>query len=1032
MRAAVPSIIRLTPGWPRGARLAVAAGCLWVAVATAADVALDADQFLFQRWTRRDGLLGNRVQALLQSPDGFLWVGTASGVARFDGNEFSVLTRTYNLDLPEDDCRALAPAGPSAVWMGMHQRLIRFDGQAEVFAWSGPGRRNGIEGLAGWTGNRPLVLAAGRLWRVAAEEPGGLRPVEPALPAGVQVLCLAPEGRRPSAVWVGRTDGLFSWSPEKSWQQEAIPSAVQTAVPCPWVGVDDEGVVWAWLGDPTQGRLWRREGNRWQPLPAPGGKSSRSGKRLLGAVDTQGRVWLSDGAHALHVWGGSRWSRIELPAGEPADHPLCLAAGKHGEIWVGMARGGLLQLTPLVFRRWTVRHGLPPGPIHVVRPDGTNTIWFGGPGGLNAEPPAAAEALPAAWRSLPVHDVLRDAAGRLWLATAVGLRVHPLEGPAPASIPPGLARRAVRRLAMDPQNHLWAVGETGLWREDAGAWSQVPGKPADRSDLCDLLATSDGAIWVAAAGGGLGRWDGSRWEWFDDSAGLPSARARSLCEAPEGRLWVGTDRGLAVFEAGRFTPVLARHGLPDEAILTVACDRSGALWVLHAERLSRIDPASLEAVIRGGRDRIELRTWGEWAGMAGATAPEELNLRAALDAQERLWVTQGQEVRLVPVRALPEPPPLPSPAITRISFNGRPWWEAFSSQPDTPPAYRRFTELTLGLRLPPGGAELLEIAYTAPWFRGDSLRYSYRLQGVEHSWTVALPWRSVRYANLPPGRYVFEVRPVAADGHGGPISSWRFEIPPRFYQTLWWRIGCVLAAAAFLWGAYRWRLAQNARLQAARRRLALMEQRLQIARDLHDGLGANLTRLRLLAEQPPASSPEETARLLRQLADGTREAAALLREMIWVTHPEHDTVRSLVERLQQTAEQLCDSAGIELQVRLPLELPPIPIERERRLAVFFALKEALHNLLRHSQATEVSFRFELAPGELRIRLEDNGQGFDPAAAHSHANGGHGLRNMRERLRRVGGELHVHSAPGEGTVIEVRLPLAPAAGKAVPD
>ncbi|RME89809.1 MAG: hypothetical protein D6766_14215, partial [Verrucomicrobia bacterium] len=996
------------------------------------------DQFQVRRWTRREGLPGNRVQALLQTPDGFLWVGTASGMARFDGREFAVLTRTYNLDLPEDDCRALAPAGSSAVWMGMQRRLIRFDGRTEVFSLADPGAgrgadlAGGLEALAGWPGMPPLVLAAGRLWRVAQERPGILLPAGPELPSGARVLCLAPQPGRPQAVWAGRTDGLFTWDPQNGWQPASLPPPAAHR-PCRWVAVAADGIVWAWMDEANGGRLWRREPDGWAPTPAPSWELPPATNRLLGAIDSRGRVWLGDGGLALHVWDGTRWSRIDLPDGDRADEPLCLAAGRQGEIWIGLARGGLLQLTPLDFPRRTVRHGLPPGPLHVIRPDGTNTVWFGGEGGLTSDPPAASQALPAAWRTLPIHDVLRDRAGRLWLATAAGLRVHAAGSAKVPDLPPALADRPVRRLALDPAGHLWAVGAAGLWREDAGAWSRVPGEPAGRNDLCDLLAARDATVWVAAAGGGLGRWDGTRWEWFDATAGLPSARVRSLGEGPDGRLWVGTDRGLAAFAGGRFVPVLARHGLPDEAIVTVACDAEGALWILHAGGLSRVDPASLKAVLENHSGRLEVRTWGEWEGMDGAHAPDELNLRPAMDAQGRLWLILGTGVRIVPVARPPGSPPPPVAAITRVSFNGRPWWEAFPSQPDTPAPHQRFEEMAAELVMPAGGAELLEVAYAAPWFRaGEPLRFSYRLQGVESSWTVGLPWRTARYANLPPGRYVFEVRVVLPDGTGGPITSWQLALPPRFYQTLWWRVLCVLAVAGLLWAAYRWRLAQAARLQEARRRLALMEQRLRIARDLHDGLGANLTRIRLLAEQPPAPSPEEAAQRFRQLAEGTREAAALLRDMIWTTHPEHDTVRSLVERLQQTAEQLCDPAGVDLQIRLPLELPDTPLDREARLAVFFAVKEALHNLVRHSRATEALLRFQLAPGELRIRLEDNGRGFDPANVKSPDGGGHGLGNMQDRLRQAGGELSIQSVVGQGTVIEVRLPLAPQTGASKPN
>ncbi|MCB1128682.1 MAG: ATP-binding protein, partial [Verrucomicrobiae bacterium] len=301
-------------------------------------------------------------------------------------------------------------------------------------------------------------------------------------------------------------------------------------------------------------------------------------------------------------------------------------------------------------------------------------------------------------------------------------------------------------------------------------------------------------------------------------------------------------------------------------------------------------------------------------------------------------------------------------------------------------------------------------------------RFSYRLQGVDAGWTAGLPWRTARYSNLAPGRYVFELRAVNAYGVGGPVQALRFRIPAHFYQSVWYQSAGVLLLGGVLWGGYRRRLANLARVEAAERRFALLQQRMKLARDLHDGLGANLTHLTLLAGgAAPAGSGLEADRL-RQVTEGTREAATALREIIWATHPEQDTVRSLVNRIEQTADQLCEARDLPLRVRLPGTLPDLPVARETRLAVYYTAKEALNNLVKHAHATEARLQVELNGDQvLRIHIADNGRGFNPESPPP-SSSGHGLASMSDRMAAVEGSTVITSTAGSGTTITLTVPI----------
>jgi signal transduction histidine kinase len=277
--------------------------------------------------------------------------------------------------------------------------------------------------------------------------------------------------------------------------------------------------------------------------------------------------------------------------------------------------------------------------------------------------------------------------------------------------------------------------------------------------------------------------------------------------------------------------------------------------------------------------------------------------------------------------------------------------------------------------------------------------------------------RAATFLNLPPGRHLFEVTTTDAAGQWSGVSqSLEFDIPAAWWQSAWFRAAALLAVLALAAVAVRIVV-----MHRVRRRLRLLEQQLtldreraRIAKDMHDSLGANLTRIALLSERS-----REDASAPAMIARAAREASRALDEIVWAMNPGNDTLERLLGYLSEYAAEFLAPTPITLQQDLPATVADAPVPSRARHGLFLAFKEALNNAVKHAAATQITLRVAVEPGRLRVTLADDGRGFDPAAPHAT---GEGLASIRQRLAAGGGQCEIRSAPGQGTQIVFTLPI----------
>ena len=330
------------------------------------------------------------------------------------------------------------------------------------------------------------------------------------------------------------------------------------------------------------------------------------------------------------------------------------------------------------------------------------------------------------------------------------------------------------------------------------------------------------------------------------------------------------------------------------------------------------------------------------------------------------------------------------------------------------------------ITIPPGGEEL-EIHYTALNFSAPELiHFKCWLEGHETSWSKASDERVAGYPKLPPGHYRFHVEACNEDNvwSGPDAAVLSITVQPQFWQTGWFRVSMILCLLGIVAGVVRYLSTQklHRQLQTFQQREALEKERARIARDLHDQLGANLTQVALLGEMAEAdkNAPEEIESHAQQIYQTARETTRSLDEIVWAVNPANDTLDGLVNYAGKYAQEYLALAGLRYRADLPAQLPAIPIPPEVRHNVFLAFKEAVHNVVKHAQATEARIQLRLQPDKFILEIEDNGRGMGSQAAPQNRNG---LRNMKKRMEDIGGEFSIAPGANGGTIVRLTVPIA---------
>ena len=560
----------------------------------------------------------------------------------------------------------------------------------------------------------------------------------------------------------------------------------------------------------------------------------------------------------------------------------------------------------------------------------------------------------------------------------------------------GLGGDDVFRLFEDSRGDLWisSFGNSVLTRRDArtGAFERSPDEPFSSQAPTAFAQDRAGDVWIGLYGGGLVRRRDGRWERYGAAEGAPQSFVHALLVARDGALWIGTGRdGLwRVLAPAAAVPVFERvrphQPLQSDVVRALVEDGAGRIWAGTTRGIDRLDPAT-------GR----VRAFGSAQGL-----PNAVVACAARDRDGALWFgTLDGLVRIEPRDDPREQPPVA--VLTSVSVDGVPRFSSLLGS-------RSLATLEI-----PAGARRLAVEFAAPSLAPVTPPlFSTRLAGTEGDVGPPSADRRVLVAGLAPGRYRFEVRAVRADGRSGPPAGFDLVVAVPLWRRPW-ALGLGAAAVGLLaLAGHRVRVG---------RLLAVERVRTRIATDLHDDLGASLSRISLLAEvvRREAEGRPTAQRLAVDIGAAARRMGGALSDGIWSIDPRHDDLRSVADRVSTFATDLFEERGVRWRLQLPPDLCEERVAPEARRHLLLALQEALNNAARHAGARSVEVRFRRERGRLAVTVADDGSGLPPEGTPA-TGSGRGLRGMKSRAEALGGSLDVASAPGSGTTLRFEIPL----------
>ena len=965
--------------------------------------------YLVEFWRSAQGLPNNTVNALLQSRDGYLWAGTAAGLARFDGLTFTEMADPATPGLSGACITALLEDREGALWVGTQGAgLLRL----------GPDRAAGfveIQGLGDRDVTSLAVDASGVLWigtqsGLSCWLKGRLAPlVSEVMPARDAIVAL--HAGRSGTLWVTTRSGVFRLQNGVAtpFQLEDLPQSRNAE----FIGAyeDSSGNLWAlgstFLLNVTQGRRFNYF--RSQELA--------SSRVWTICEQTDGTFWIGSSGRGLFRFQNGRFRVTGSKEGLAQSDVRALYADRWGNLWIGTSGNGLARLRPPRLSFVSAVQGGRPLEVTAIAPAAGEALWVGTADagllnwdGRRFEPFADG---PPFDRVTQIQTLASGRDGALWVGTwGAGLWQLTDGRQRRFTTADGLSDDVVLTIAADPESDaIWVGTQSGnLQRAKAGRIESLGPLPGTNGGaISTLLPGPKGTLRVGTEAGGLARWDGSALVLEAGPAELPGKAVRCLFEDRKHRLWVGSWGGGAFCRTGdRWVRLGRRQGLGSDAIGLIVQDEAGDYWFGTGESLYRARAVEVEAFLEGKRSDV--------VGVPVASGEEHSDFRCApghpavaQTAGGVMWLATA--TGLLPLSGLERTSaePVPPVILEGVLVDGRPR----SAQAGAP--------LKLGTSVRSLDFLFTAITFTAP----QKARFRHKLENFDAGWVEGDVSRRAHYGPLPPGRYEFRVIASNADGVWNQNgASLALIVVPPVWRAWWFLTLCGLASGVAIAAVVRAIATRRlrARLRLAEQRHAMDRERARIAQDMHDEIGSKLTRISFLSEiaRHAGENSPEVAPPVEAIASTSRELLQALDEIVWAVNPRNDNLEHLAGYLEQHAREYFQKTEIVCEIQVPPQLPSFQLSAEVRHNVFLAFEEALNNTLKHARASRVGINMQLTPGAFEIHVEDNGQGFAPGVGLKPEQDG--LANMRARLQAVGGSCEISSQPGRGTRILLRFPL----------
>ena len=945
-------------------------------------------------------LPGFKLSSIYEEPDGALWFASrGGGLFRYDRGSASFIRYQLGTDTIYSVCRD--PDGQDrTIFVGTPHGLVRFDKSHGAFSVIETGPDVAVKQLC--------VDKEGNVWMRAT---GGLHEYERGTGKFLYFPFIWKNGESSNvemdhlmvddgenSFWIATISGLYRF--ERSSRKYRVYhddrlSTRRTEEAVDAIFKDRSGTLWIGIRGGGLGRFERTRDRFTFYVHDPRDAESLS-ENSVNAIDEDesGALWVGTVAGGLNKLDGAK-KAFHHYAGDPSS-VSSLSAGvvnglvedKNGGLWIATS------------------HGV----SRFDRVTGTYTQFLHDP----KNPRSLAFDI-----SCPI---LEDREGTIWVGTFGGgldrldrqrhMFAHYTHA---AEDTHSLGDNSIASLCEGRDGTLWVgTAHGGLDRFDRHSghfihFEHDPGDPCSLSSNWVYVIYEDrrGTVWVGTGGGGLDKLDKRTLKFThyrrvpEDTVSLSYNSVHAIYEDRKGTLWVGTGAGLNRFESstGSFKRYTTRNGIESDEIAGILEDDRGYLWLGTGKGVSRFDP-----------ETGKFRNFDSGDGVLIHQSRVQSCYRNR--SGEMYFGGVNGFVRFHP-DSIKDNPYVPPIVITAFKMFDKP------VALDSAISEKHSVEMTYKENV--FSFEFAALNYTS----SEKNQYAYKLEGFDNDWTYCRTRRYATYTNLDGGSYVFRVKGSNNDGVWNEAgTSIAVIITPPFWKTWWFSIGLFVVVLLSVGGAIRYVEMQKLRRKIDRleRAQAIERERLRISQDMHDEVGSTLTEISILSELAKKNTPEGgvVADQVRKISDRSRQVIDDVSDIVWALNPKNDNLESLVSHLRHFAVQYCSMTSIRCQCDIPDSFPEVFVSSDSRRAMFLIVKEALHNAVKHSCATEVVVKIDATGETAEIQVGDNGKGFNPALPSTRGNG---LTNMKSRAESLGGTLAIESPGRGGTMIRLRFPLA---------
>jgi ligand-binding sensor domain-containing protein len=966
------------------------------------------DEYVMAHWSVEQGLPQHTVKEILQTRDGYLWVGTFNGLARFDGVRFTTFNLANTPAMRSEDILALCEDRDGRLWIGAEHGLLCYENgrfmtcpEADAFR---DARVMNIQELPDGT----LFVATDQgLFRRTDGKFVEISVPNASWPSRRGFLAIDPAG----VLWASHRSELYVWEAGRLQWRASLPEEIGILF------IDRSGTVWCALENRkifkiTQGVT--SEFDHFLEFKKEHFYQARNGDLWISTL--QGALRERDGA-PLH---------ITKKDGLPGDMVKVAYEDREGNLWLGMSGDGLVRIRSKRLETYSTRDGLSSDDAIAILEDRAGRIWLGTfEGGLNLFEngrwrPVEAPGLPPEVRHVISLCQTRD--GALWFGS-YGRGAFRWQAGADVERFLYAKENVVRVIFEDREGGLWfGSNKFGV--------DYIKGESTQRFDTGNGLSlnfitaiTQDGAgaIWVGTEDG-LNRIANGQVTRFFKEAGIGVNLISTLFTDQEGTLWIGTmGGGLSRYKGGRFARVTTVDGLSHNVVTQIIEDDDGNLWMGSRLGIFRARKKNLNDVMDGAAAAVYCVAYTKADGLiklshVGGFQPTSMKTKDGC-----LWFCGSAGVVMIDPKRMIGNQAAPPVYIEKLLIDGENIFDSTTRTPDSRPGLRptgqsdpaptdRPSEKgTQPLKIQ-AGARRIEFHYTGLDFSApEQVQFRCKLEGYDEEWQYVGPRRTAYYTRVPPGQYRFRVSTAPSEaGENHPEADLALLVLPSLRETWWFRPSLFLLGVVLLFSLYRLRM----------RHLRDVEQlRGRIANDLHDEVGSNLGNIALLAHLGRGVQPEGGPRAeFTEIGQVAVETAQAVRDLVWFISPESDTLQDLIQQMEAVAGRSVPAVTVDFQSEV--KTPARRVSLSFRRNVFFFFKEALHNALKHARARRVEIRVREQAGRLDLSVQDDGVGYDPASIKP----GHGLNSLRLRATELGGTLDLKSRPGAGTQIHLRARL----------